>query len=459
MTSTRSLHDEEIYLWCRLLGLQSEAIQGKPSINLDGTAVCVLSSRALKHSMGLSNSEDRRVFISFSSFGLLNNVLYVVILSAAIDLVGGKAPKSAVLLCDIIPSLLAKLLSPFFIQRVPYNVRLNAIVSISISGMLLISLSNTGAVTAKLCGICLASLSSGFGEISFLLLTHYYPEKTAIGGFSSGTGAAGIVGSFLFLLFTNILGFTTRSSLLIFAVLPLFFPFMYYFVLPSRKAGYTSLATELDELLDNTPPDEPLADGSPPISHHIWLTLKKIKPLVLPYMIPLSTVYVAEYVINQGVAPTLLFPLNTLPNWLFSNYRDIYVVYNFVYQLGVFISRSSVLFGIRVSKLGLLSMLQLVNLAICIYQSLNDRPFVSIWEVSLLVLYEGLLGGLLYVNTFMTVSESVAKEEREFAMGAVGISDSFGIMIAGCINTLLEGYLCQKQVARGRDWCRSQTRD
>ena len=36
-------------------------------------------------------------------------------------------------------------------------------------------------------------------------------------------------------------------------------------------------------------------------------------------------------------------------------------------------------------------------------------------------------------------------------MGCVSISDSLGIVIAGCINWWLE--LCHLQVARGRDWC------
>ena len=42
-------------------------------------------------------SDERRIFLSFLLFGLINNILYVVILSAAIDLVGSSTPKAVVL--------------------------------------------------------------------------------------------------------------------------------------------------------------------------------------------------------------------------------------------------------------------------------------------------------------------------------------------------------------------------
>ena len=46
-------------------------------------------------------------------------------------------------------------------------------------------------------------------------------------------------------------------------------------------------------------------------------------------MIPLVLVYFSEYEINQGVFPTLLFPLEETP---FKSYRDIYPTYMGIYQ-------------------------------------------------------------------------------------------------------------------------------
>ena len=50
-------------------------------------------------------------------------------------------------------------------------------------------------------------------------------------------------------------------------------------------------------------------------------------------MLPLLLVYLAEYTINQGVAPTLLFPLESSP---FHHYRAFYPTYNAIYRKFIF---------------------------------------------------------------------------------------------------------------------------
>ena len=416
-------------------------------------------------------SETQRTFASFFIFGLLNNILYVIILSAAIDIVGPSTPKAIVLLADIIPSFSFKVAAPFFIHAVPYIIRLWTLVALSATGMVLISLSPTNEISWKILGITLASLSSGLGEVSFLQLTHYYEENSAIGGFSSGTGGAGLFGSFLFMVFTNVLGFPVWVVLLICAVFPSGFIITYFNLLPLPMHEYQVILQQQQEREEEQEEEEyqqQLQDEARSqniesirevkysvnyMSKHVQNTIHKITPLILPYMLPLTTVYISEYVINQGISPTLLFPLKEVPRWLISSYRDIYVVYGFLYQLGVFISRSSVTMGIRIKRLYLLSVLQFINVMITLYQSIYDLPFHLIWWLFLLIFYEGLLGGASYVNTFKSVSEQVSRTKREFSMGCVSISDSLGIVTAGCINWWLELKLCHLQVARGRDWC------
>ena len=39
--------------------------------------------------------------------------------------------------------------------------------------------------------------------------------------------------------------------------------------------------------------------------------MQLLKPMLLPFILPLVLVYFFEYTINQGVAPTLLYPLPT----------------------------------------------------------------------------------------------------------------------------------------------------
>ena len=50
-----------------------------------------------------------------------------------------------------------------------------------------------------------------------------------------------------------------------------------------------------------------------------------------------------------------------------------------------------------------------------------------------LVLWEGLLGGAAYVNTFYRISTEVAREEKEFSLGIVSLADSAGITLAGLL--------------------------
>lgn len=166
-------------------------------------------------------------------------------------------------------------------------------------------------------------------------------------------------------------------------------------------------------------------------------------------MLPLLLVYIAEYTINQGVSPTLLFPLQKTP---FKKFRDFYPTYNAIYQVGVFISRSSTPF-VRVHHLYLPSFLQILNLTILTAHALfNFIP--NVWFIFAIIFWEGLLGGLVYVNTFAEITDRVPEEDREFSLGATTVSDSGGICIAGFIGMAFEVWLCNWQVSQGRNYCK-----
>ncbi|CDK24566.1 unnamed protein product [Kuraishia capsulata CBS 1993] len=398
-----------------------------------------------------------RTFTAFWLFGLINNVLYVVILSAAVDLVGPLVPKATVLLADVLPSFSLKLTAPFFIHIIPYSYRIFVLIGLSMLGMVIVAFATE--TSWILFGIVLASSSSGLGELTFLQLTHYYGD-ISLSGFSSGTGGAGLVGSFVFLVLTTWMHISVKTTLVLFSAVPLVFFFSFFWLLPDPETvflrsrqngdfqleeGYSGETSTLNFSLSGLRFD---LDTLEKVRVHMALTLRRLRPLVFPYMFPLCSVYVAEYIINQGVSPTLLFPIEELP---FKRYRDVYVSYGTLYQVGVFISRSSGPF-VRIRKIYWPSILQAVNLAVCILQSIYF--FIpNVYIMLVLVFYEGLLGGASYVNTFMLVSERTPLQDREFAMGAVGISDSAGIVLAASISMWLEPRLCNYQVNDGRPWC------
>jgi battenin len=68
-------------------------------------------------------------------------------------------------------------------------------------------------------GVACASISSGFGEITILQLTSFYPKHT-VTAWSSGTGAAGLFGSLSYAALTGPLKVTPRHAILILLFIP-----------------------------------------------------------------------------------------------------------------------------------------------------------------------------------------------------------------------------------------------
>lgn len=408
--------------------------------------------------------------------GLINNIFYVIILTAALDLVGPSVPKAIVLAACIVPGLATKVITPYVIHLVPYSIRVSSFVALATCGMLLVALTpsttDAGSITSKIAGIVLANISSGAGEVSFLALTHFYGDSS-LAAWSSGTGAAGLGGAGIYTLATTTFGFSVHATLLSSCVLGLVMLGSYFVLLPlggleaGHRKQYQRVVAEEDQSHEAGPEQSSLLEhfndrASSPAHRHgemkqsqgllvLRVKLLRAKGLVIPYMMPLFLVYLAEYTINQGVAPTLLFPLESSP---FSRYREFYPAYGTIYQLGVFISRSSLPL-LRVRNLYIPTWAQILNLGILTSQAIY--PWIpNVWFVFGIIAWEGLLGGLVYVSTFAAIREDISEDEREFSLGAVTVADSAGIFFASLLGAGMETTLCRWQVDHGRNWCRQR---
>ena len=73
--------------------------------------------------------------------------------------------------------------------------------------------------------------------------------------------------------------------------------------------------------------------------------------------------------------------------------------------------------------------------------------------VFLLVLWEGLLGGAAYVNTFHNISrdEDIADTAREFALGITSVADSISIAMAGFAALPLHNWICNLPLSKSTD--------
>lgn len=397
-----------------------------------------------------------------------------------------------VLLADVLPSFLVKLLAPYAIQAVPYHLRVLTFAVVSTVGMLLVAWNasitatsledgvpapDPGPLAIKMAGIVLASISSGGGELSFLSLTHYYGPMS-LAAWGSGTGAAGLVGAGAYALVTTVFRWPVRATLLAASCLPAIMLLSFFVILPRGAlrsmvvpgplgddstasllpaAGRLAPTDSTTNYTDDTEasqhllasPVSVLSTPSQPWLNMLAANLRRSRALFFPYMLPLLLVYVAEYTINQGVAPTMLFPLSQTP---FQHFRAFYPAYNALYQVGVFVSRSSTPF-IRIHSLYVPSLLQVANLALLTaHAAWNFLP--NVWVVFAIVFWEGLLGGVVYVNTFAEILERVPREDREFSLGATSVSDSGGICIASFAGMALEVALCGYQVRHGRQFCK-----
>ncbi|KAI0225510.1 battenin CLN3 protein [Massospora cicadina] len=340
------------------------------------------------------------------SIGLINNFTYVVFLSAAEDIVGKLVPKAAVLMVDIIPGVLVKLIFPYYMHRISYTSRIVMVVLSAIVSLLVVAFGSSLAV--QLMGIVVASAGSGLGEITFLALASFYPHDV-ISPWSSGTGGAGVAGSLAYLALSTWFSLKPSHSLLICALAPLIMFFSYF-----KLMSHPHLTIESTRLTRSVKAESsnPTCLNPRPETLPIMERIKLVRGLVPTYMLPLFLVFWAEYTINQGVAPVLLFPLSETP---FHALREHYVYYQFLYQLGVFVSRSSSIW-FPINKLWTLVMAQLTTLVLLTSQAM--LVFSSNLYVTLLVIFwEGLFGGAIYANAFRRLNLEMPPHQTEFGHG------------------------------------------
>ncbi|XP_018414637.1 PREDICTED: battenin [Nanorana parkeri] len=384
-----------------------------------------------------------RNLAAFWLLGLCNNFAYVVMLSAAHDILRTETNETstAVLLADILPTLVIKFTAPLYIEQIPYNYRVIVCIITAASSFLIVSFSTDIAVS--LLGVVFASVSSGLGEITFLSLTAFF-YSDVVSYWSSGTGGAGILGALSYLGLT-VAGLSPRNSLLVMLIIPTLLLISYFILLlpPSSLPRWklpegrsSTLPAHRQPLLNDSAPrqtDPHLTPSSPHLTlYQKWQIIKSL----LKYMVPLSLVYFAEYFINQGLFELIYFPHITM------SHSEQYRWYQMLYQAGVFISRSSVR-CVKIRHIWVLSCLQ-CGLAIFLLVGVSYLFLtkLTLYGIFAIILFEGLLGGAAYVNTFNNIAVESKPEDKEFSMAAACVSDTLGISISGALAIPVHNYFC-----------------
>ncbi|XP_050497291.1 battenin isoform X3 [Diabrotica virgifera virgifera] len=325
-----------------------------------------------------------RALFSYWILGLCNNYGYVVMLTATNEILkketgGDTTPKEettardctylstgAILLADILPGLIIKVIAPFL----PFFV------------------------------------------------------QNVISTWSSGTGGAGVIGAATYAILAQV-HLEMRTILQILLVVPVAMGLAFWLLLPRPSQEDIAHALEIQNLVNSDELKNP---------KQAFIKKLKLIPGLLKYIIPFSLVYVFEYFINQGT-----FELIRIKNSSISN-DDQYRWFQVTYQIGVFFSRSSVnLFHIK--QTWWMTLFQGINVVIFTTEAVFYY-IPNFYIVVVLVLWEGLLGGSSYVNTFYRISTEVAEENKQFSMAITTFGDSIGITLAGFLAIFAHNKIC-----------------
>ncbi|CAF3045411.1 unnamed protein product [Rotaria sp. Silwood2] len=155
----------------------------------------------------------------------------------------------AILLADILPALIIKVTAPFFMHKILYNIRFVLIVLFAASALIVVGTSNV--VAFSLFGVVCASISSGFGEITMLQLTSFYSKYT-VSAWSSGTGAAGLLGALSYAGLTSLLKLSPKTAILILLFIPVIQVISYIMVGASQAAARHR---QYQQISEHTNPD------------------------------------------------------------------------------------------------------------------------------------------------------------------------------------------------------------
>lgn len=113
------------------------------------------------------------------------------------------------------------------------------------------------------------------------------------------------------------------------------------------------------------------------------------------------------------------------------------MIFNVCYHLGVFISRSSIIY-FKISSIWLFPCLQLLN---CIFWMLNTMfLFVENFYVLFAIMtWVGMMAGGGYVNViyFILENDALPKDMKELAMTVTTICNDSGILTASLISLAL----------------------
>lgn len=356
--------------------------------------------------------------VSCFLLGLINNLPYVIGIASAtriVDKYEMPGYTGLVLWANNLSGIFARFINTWLVSC---NVRYEIIFAFNcvLMALGLIGCAFTTTFWITLIAIFFIGFSSNLGESVVLCYIAYRRKEPLLKSWSSGTGMAGITGASYSLIFA----FLTPSDTVYFysfiGVLPVVvvYALCYYLILvksPSEVPEERNVIEKIDNsaLTINDSADlndVRVGDGLPEKG-------KICDPVVwklswFPIM-NCGAVYFLEYII-QGAFNDACLNDDQKPYWT----AKIYPLLNLMYQIGVFMSRSSLTF-FQFPWVGILTLIQLGFADLWLMQSL--LRFMPIGVMLFLMVLVGLFGGCSYVNVFHLImtTPQLSTKQKEMA--------------------------------------------
>ena len=151
----------------------------------------------------------------------------------------------------------------------------------------------------------------------------------------------------------------------------------------------------------------------------------------------MAFVYFFEYCIITCFADRMQVRLQTLD----SSTSQFFIILNWCYQVGVFISRSS-LHYFKIDNVQILCLIQLVNWVLIF---LNTQFLVcsSLAVLGPMFVWTGLMGGSCYVNVMHNLlkDESLEESEKQGSIIMSLVSNDLGVLMSALFTILVDNTL------------------
>ncbi|XP_044172944.1 protein BTN1-like [Acropora millepora] len=407
-----------------------------------------------------NDKEKAITTLAFFAFGLILYAIDSVIIAAAQDiLAGSEIPTSAVLSCVVGPYTLITLVCPYFVQKIPYLVRIVVVFVLYVCG--LFRLVYTNHVEAKLLAVCFVSFAVGVGEMSSIAMTSFY-NKVVIGVFSAGTRVGFIASPLYYTAMTTWLCVSPEKTTLT-SIGLVVLNVVFYFLMERKHSNSIEggqQATHKDFTYEKIPEGSNTDASNPPVLTRD-VKLKASKE-ICPSMMCVAISLPSEFLVMQAVLTTYAFPNSPFPP------RDHYQYYLNLFLLGELIGRSYLALvsfvkeelvpKLMVKKLWALTIVEVCILIFCLFATWY-RFLPDITTLLLLSFLGGLIIGIIYANVLQVFTESYEFPLREFVLGFVAFAVGIGMFAAGLLGLVVEPLLRQHclTIADLAEYCFTRT--